>query len=223
MSKPTLIIGNKNYSSWSLRPWLAMRVSGIEFDEQLIPLFEADWAERKASLPSGTVPVLKHDGNVIWETLAILEYVAEVWPEAHLWPSDPAARARARVVSNEMHAGFTKVRGAMPMNIRASYPGRGMHEGVAEDIARIEFLWTECRNTFGGNGDFLFGDFSNADAMFAPIVSRFTTYGVALNDTAQTYMNAVQALPAMVEWSDAGRAETWVIDDDEIDFIEAKG
>lgn len=222
MSKPRLIIGNKNYSSWSLRPWLALRVGGIDFDEKMVPLFEADWAERKAELPSGTVPVLQHDGLVIWETLAILEYAAETWPDAQLWPTDKAARARARSISSEMHAGFTKLRGAMPMNVRAHHPGRGMHQGVAENIRRIETLWTDCRQTFGAGGDFLFGDFCNADAMFAPIVSRFTTYGVQVGRVARAYMDAVQALPAMQQWSEAGRAEPWVLVEDEIDHIEGK-
>ena len=226
MSKPLLIIGNKNYSSWSLRPWLALRTAGIDFDEQLVPLFEDDWAERKAELPSGTVPVLKHDGTVIWETLAILEYAAETWPEANLWPTDKAARARARTVSNEMHAGFTAVRSHMPMNIRAHHPGRGRGQddaakaAVERDTRRIEEIWTECRETFGSGGDFLFGDFSNADAMFAPVVSRFTTYAVELNPTCQAYMDAVQNLPAMQEWSEAGRTEPWTIKEDEIDFVE---
>ena len=225
MSKPLLIIGNKNYSSWSLRPWLALRHANIDFDEKLVPLFEDDWAKRKAELPSGTVPVLEHAGNVIWETLAILEYAAETWPDAGLWPADKAARARARTVSNEMHAGFTAVRSHMPMNIRASHPGRGRGTGdaaqaVERDIRRIEHIWTNCRETFGAGGDFLFGAFSNADAMFAPVVSRFTTYAVALNPTCQAYMAAVQNLHAMQEWTDAGRAETAVIKEDEIDFVE---
>lgn len=222
MAKPLLIIGNKNYSSWSLRPWLALRIAGIDFDEKLVPLFEDDWAARKAELPSGTVPVLEHDDIVIWETMAILEYAAETWPDAKLWPADKAARARARSIANEMHAGFTKVRGAMSMNIRGHFPGRGMHEGVADEIARIETIWTECRKQFGQGGDFLFGEFCNADAMFAPIVSRFTTYDVKLGDTARAYMDAVQALPAMIEWSDAGRAEPWTIAGDEIDVIEGE-
>lgn len=221
MVVPRLMIGNKNYSSWSLRPWLAMKVAGIAFDETLVPLFEDDWAERKAELPSGTVPVLYHEDLVIWETLAILEYVAETWPDAKLWPTDKAARARARTVSSEMHAGFTHIRTHMPMNIRSQFLGRGLHAGVAEDIVRVEAIWTECRDTFGAGGDFLFGAFSNADAMFAPIVSRFTTYGVKLNGTCQAYMDAVQNLDAMRAWSDAGRAEPWVIDGDEIDVIEA--
>lgn len=220
MAKPLLIIGNKNYSSWSLRPWLALRVAGIDFDEKVVPLFEADWIERKAELPSGTVPVFEHNGLVIWETLAILEYAAETWGEAMLWPTDKAARARARTVSSEMHAGFTKVRTHMPMNIRRSFPGRGMHAGVADNIKRIETIWTDCRQTFGQDGDFLFGKFSNADAMFAPIVSRFTTYAVEVNSTARAYMEAVQALPAMQDWSQAARSEPWTIDEDEIDVIE---
>lgn len=227
MSKPLLIIGNKNYSSWSLRPWLAMKVAHIDFEEKLVPLFEDDWAQRKAELPSGTVPVLEHDDTTIWETLAILEYVAETWPDANLWPSDKKARAMARVVSNEMHAGFTAVRSNMPMNIRSSDPGRGRGEGddkvaVERDIRRIETIWTDCRNTYGTDGDFLFGGFSNADAMFAPIISRFTTYAVELNSTCQAYMDAVQNLPAMIEWSDAGRTEPWTITEDEVDFVEGK-
>jgi glutathione S-transferase len=219
---PKLIIGNKNYSSWSLRPWLALSVAGIAFEEQLVKLFDDDWAASKARLPSGTVPVLEHDGLVIWETLAILEYVTETWPEAHLWPQDKAARARARVVSNEMHAGFGALRSHMPMNIRASHPGRGRGVGdaalaVERDIRRIETIWSECRDTFGQGGDFLFGAFSNADAMFAPVVSRFTTYDVSLNTTSQMYMDAVQNLPAMQAWSDAARAEPWIVKEDEID------
>jgi glutathione S-transferase len=225
MSKPLLIIGNKNYSSWSLRPWLALRAANIDFDENVVPLLEDDWAARKAELPSGTVPVLHHDGLVLWETLAILEYAAETWPDANLWPTDAKARAIARAVSNEMHAGFNAVRGHMPMNIRSNHPGRGRGKGdaakaVERDIKRIEAIWTDCRNTYGGGGDFLFGAFSNADAMFAPVVSRFTTYAVELNSTCQAYMNAVQSLPAMIEWSDAGRAEPWTIKEDEIDFVE---
>ncbi|PHS79160.1 MAG: glutathione S-transferase [Rhodospirillaceae bacterium] len=222
MSKPLLIIGNKNYSSWSLRPWLALRVSGIAFDEKLIALFEGDWAERKSELPSGTVPVLEHDGLVIWETLAILEYIAETWPEANLWPADKAARARARSIASEMHAGFTNVRTHMSMNIRLDAPGRGMHEGVADDIARIETIWTECRKEFGAGGDFLFGEFSNADAMFSAIVSRFKTYGVKMNDTCMAYMDAIQNLAAMREWTSEALLETWTIDQDEIDFTEAQ-
>lgn len=227
MSKPVLIIGNKNYSSWSLRPWLAMSVAKIDFDEKLVPLFEDDWAERKAELPSGTVPVLQHDGNVIWETLAILEYLAETWPHTNLWPSDKKARALARVLSTEMHAGFTAVRSNMPMNIRSFDPGRGRGEGkdqafVERDIRRIETIWTDCRDVHGGDGAFLFGAFSNADAMFAPIVSRFTTYAVELNATCRAYMEAVQNLPEMIAWSDAARAEPWTITQDEIDFVEGK-
>lgn len=225
MAKPLLIIGNKNYSSWSLRPWLALKMARVDFDEKLVLLFGDDWPEQKAALPSGTVPVLEHDGIVIWETLAILEYVAETWPEANLWPADKAARARARAVASEMHANFTAVRGHMPMNIRNHFPGRGRGSGenaakVERDIRRIEQVWSDCRETFGAGGDFLFGAFSNADAMFAPVVSRFTTYGVDLNPTCRAYMDAVQNLPAMIEWSDAGRAEPWTIKEDEIDFVE---
>ncbi|MCW8915344.1 MAG: glutathione S-transferase family protein [Magnetovibrio sp.] len=225
MSKPELIIGNKNYSSWSLRPWLAFKVAGIEFDETMVRLFENDWDHHKAKLPSGTVPVLKHEGMMIWETLAILEYMAETWPEAKLWPEDKHARATARSISNEMHAGFPEVRANMPMNIRSYYPGRGRGSGedaslINRDIRRIEEVWTDMRDEFGKGGDFLFGDFTIADAMFAPIVSRFTTYDVRLNGICRRYMDAILALPAMIEWSDAARAEPWTIKEDEIDFVE---
>jgi len=224
MSKPLLIIGNKNYSSWSLRPWLALKVAGIEFDEHLVVLFDDDWPGQKAKLPSGTVPVLCHDGLEIPETLAILEYAAETWPDAGLWPAATRARAQARAVSSEMHAGFHAIRNNMPMDIRGSHPNRGRGQGdarasVDHEIRRIEQIWTTCRESHGRDGAFLFGTFSAADAMFAPIVSRFTTYAVTLNSTCQAYMNAVQSLPEMIAWSDAGRAEPWLIKEDEIDFV----
>ena len=158
------------------------------------------------------------DGDlVIAETIAILEYVAEQNPDANLWPTDTSARAMARSVSAEMHAGFTALRTHMPMNIRASHPGRGMGEGVARDIARIEQIWGECRTRFGAGGDFLFGDFSCADAMFAPVVWRLTTFGVSVTPLSAAYMEAVRTLPAMVEWETAARAEPWTVAEDEIE------
>ncbi|MBT4933590.1 MAG: glutathione S-transferase family protein [Rhodospirillaceae bacterium] len=218
MSAYTLYIGNKNYSSWSLRPWLAMKVAGIPFEEKLILLFDDDWKANIAKVsPSARVPVLVDGGQTIWETMAILEYLAERHPDKGLWPEGREARAMARSVSNEMHAGFTALRGNMPMNIRKSHPGKGMGEGVAEDIARVSEIWNDCRKRFGADGPFLFGKFCNADAMFAPVVSRLTTFAVELDAVSAAYRDAVQALPEMIEWSDAGRAEPWTVSEDEID------
>lgn len=218
MSDYTLYIGNKNYSSWSLRPWLAMKVAGIPFEEQLILLFDNNWKQNIAAVsPSARVPVLVDGDLTIWETMAILEYLAEQHPDKNLWPAEKEARAVARAIANEMHAGFGNLRNHMPMNIRKSFPGKGMGEGVAEDIARVTEIWNDCRARFGSGGDFLFGKFCNADAMFAPVVSRFTTYGVELDEVSAAYRDAVQALPEMIEWSDAGRAEPWIVPEDEID------
>ncbi len=218
MSDYTLYIGNKNYSSWSLRPWLAMKVAGIPFEEKLILLFDDDWKANIAKVsPSARVPVLVDEDLTLWETMAILEYLAENHPDKGLWPEDKTARAIARAISNEMHAGFTALRNNMPMNIRKSHPGKGMGEGVARDIARIQEIWNDCRARFGDGGDFLFGKFSIADAMFAPVVSRLTTHVIELDKVSTAYRDAVQALPEMIEWSDAGRAEPWTVPDDEID------
>ena len=210
MSAYTLIIGNKNYSSWSLRPWLAMRMAGAAFREVIIPLRQTDTAQRiTAHSPAGKVPVL-HDGEItIWESIAILEYLAEAIPEAWLWPEDREARAVARAVSAEMHAGFVALRTSMPMNIRVSKPGRGRTPDVDKDINRVVAIWEDCRARFGEGGPFLFGRFSNADAMYAPVVTRFKTYGVELQGAARAYADAILALPPMVEWYAAGKAEPW--------------
>lgn len=218
MGNYTLYIGNKNYSSWSLRPWLAMQVAGIPFEEKMVLLFDENWKENIAKIsPSACVPVLIDGDLVVWETMAILEYLAEQHPEKGLWPEDARARAVARSVANEMHAGFTKLRSNMPMNIRKSHAGKGMGEGVAEDIARITEIWNDCRQRFGQGGPFLFGKFSIADAMFAPVVSRLTTHVVELDTVSATYRDAIQALPEMIAWSDAARAEPWIVPEDEID------
>ncbi len=213
MAAIELVIGNKNYSSWSLRPWLAMRVAGIPFAETVVPLYRG---ESKSALlshsPAGRVPVLKDGDLVIWESLAILEYLAERFPEARLWPADIRARAVARSVANEMHAGFSALRNHMTMNVRKSLPGRGRGDGVAEDIERITTIWRECRAKFGADGPYLFGAFSNVDAMFAPVVSRFTTYAVELDPTCAAYRDTVQTLPAMRDWADGAKAEPWTID-----------
>lgn len=217
MSQFTLVIGNKNYSSWSMRPWLLMRQAGLAFEEVRIPLYGQDSAEPMARwCPSGLVPTL-HDGDtVVWDSLAICEYLAERFPEAHLWPEDVQARALARSVSAEMHAGFSALRSAMPMNCRGHFPGRGLNPQSEKDIARIQALWGECRERFGSGGEFLFGRFSIADAMYAPVVLRFSIYGVELDHVCRRYAEAILSLPAVQEWVGDGKAEAEVIEAFEI-------
>ncbi len=203
-----LVIGNKNYSSWSLRPWLLMRVLELPFEEVLVPLYGPD---SKAALlrhtPSGKVPAL-HDGAlVIWDSLAIVEYLAEQYPGVPVWPADGEARALARCVAAEMHSGFTALRTHMPMNCRASLPGKGLNDQVLADIARITTLWIECRSRHAAEGPFLFGAFSAADAFYAPVVSRFISYAVTLPAACQAYVEAVRELPAMAQWYEAALAE----------------
>ena len=210
MANPTLIIGNRNYSSWSLRAWLAVEATGQSFDEVLVPLGQPD---TEAAIlrwsPTAKVPAYRDGDLVVWDSLAICEHLAEEHPAANLWPEEPRARAAARSVTAEMHSGFVPLRKNMPMNLRASYPGEGRGPGVDEDIERIIFIWESCRDQFGEGGEMLFGPFSIADAFFAPIVSRFRTYGVELTGVAGTYMEAVWSLPAMLQWADAARAEPW--------------
>ncbi len=212
----SLVIGNKNYSSWSLRPWLAMQQAGIAFKEILVPLDQPDTQARIAAWsPAGRVPVLIHNDLHIWDSLAIAEYLAEVFPDKGLWPRDAGARARARSIVAEMHSGFAALRKAMPMNCRAHLPGLGATADAMRDIARIIDIWTRCRAEFGAGGEFLFGQFSNADAFFAPVTSRFLTYGVKLPPCADNYVQAVQQLPAMQAWVSAARVEPWVLAVDE--------
>ena len=219
MSELILAIGNKNYSSWSLRPWVAMRQAGIPFTEKLIPMFDENWKEAIAAVsPSRRVPVLLHGERTVWETLAILEYVHELFPAAGLWPADRDARATARSIASEMHAGFAALRAHMPMNLRRQdLKGKGHGRGVAEDIARVCEIWRDCRARFGTSGDFLFGPFGAADAMFAPVVTRLDTYGVELDDTCAAYSRAVLTLPAFVEWRDAALREPWRVAENEAD------
>ncbi|HZQ00990.1 MAG TPA: glutathione S-transferase family protein [Reyranella sp.] len=222
MAEFTLVIGNKNYSSWSLRGWLMAKIAGIDFEEILIPLDlpETQVGIRKHS-PSGRVPVLIHRGLAVWESLAIAEYLNDLKPEAGLWPPSAAARAHARSISSEMHAGFAELRDKMPMNIRASYTGKGMTPAVRTDIERITGLWRDCRKRFGGafpkDDGFLFGTFGAADAMYAPVVTRFKTYGVQLDKDSQAYCDAVAAYPAMKEWAAAAENEPWLIASAELD------
>jgi glutathione S-transferase len=214
MSALTLYIGNKNYSSWSLRAWLALKQVGAPFTEVVIPL---DGPGRTttailAHSPSGKVPALHHGDVVVWDSLAIVEYLAESFPAAKLWPSDRAARAVARAASAEMHAGFPNLRSQMPMNVRrAPFEAKRSAE-LDADVARVVALWDDCRRRFGARGPFLFGELSAADAMFAPVATRFRTYGVPLPEGARAYVAAVYALPAMNEWIAAARSETWVND-----------
>jgi glutathione S-transferase len=213
-----LILGNKAYSSWSLRPWLALRQCNIPFEELVIPLYEPGSPEKaKVYSPTGKVPCLVDGDTTVWDSLAILEYLAETVPQARLWPDDKAARAQARAVSAEMHSGFMAVRQAMPMNVRKDLPGKGWPEAAEErakceaEVARIDTIWSDLRAQYGAEGPFLFGSFSAADAMFAPVVSRFKTYHISLSPAAQAYADTIWALPAMAEWVEAGYAEPWVL------------
>jgi glutathione S-transferase len=209
-----LVIGNKNTSSWSLRPWLAMRRAGIAFSEVNINLRDADAkAQILAHSPAGHVPALLVDASVIWDSLAILEFLAETHPEAALWPEGAAARARARSVSAEMHAGFRPLRLHCPMELLARTPMATLPDEVAANVRRIVSLWRDCRSNFGAGGPFLFGDFSTADAMFAPVASRLRTYVPDLtahgdDGIAQTYVETLFAMPEMAAWERGARIET---------------
>ncbi|MEM9155402.1 MAG: glutathione S-transferase family protein [Cyanobacteria bacterium P01_F01_bin.33] len=214
MADLAIVIGNKNYSSWSLRGWLALKQTDADFEEIRIPLdLPNTHAEILKYSPSGRVPALRHGDIWLWESLAIAEYLAETFPESGLWPSDPAARARARAVSAEMHAGFVPLRQHMPMDCRSSWPERGREPGVQEDCDRITTIWRECREQFGGDGDFLFGSFTIADAFFAPVVSRFRTYAVELDPIARAYAAAIWAFPSMQEWLADAENESEMIEE----------
>ncbi len=210
-----LIIGNKNYSSWSLRAWLAAREGGFNFGEIDIPLFRPDSRERILShSPSGKVPCLNDNGVLVWDSLAIGEYLAEKQPA--LLPADPVARATARAVSAEMHAGFRDLRTHMPMNIRKDYRGFGRSPDVDEDIARIIAIWNDCRARFGAGGPYLFGHFTLADAAFAPVCFRCKTYGLEVNGAAGDYLATMLANKHMQEWEAAARAETESIAEEDL-------
>jgi glutathione S-transferase len=205
-----LIIGDKNLSSWSLRPWLVLKHTGAVFEEELVRLDRADTSTQiQSRSPSGRVPCLYHDGNVIWDSLAICEYVSEILEGARLWPDDREARARARSLAAEMHSGFQALRTNMPMNIKADRRGEGRTEAVERDLERICAIWRGTRDRYGSRrgGAFLFGRFTIADAFFAPVVTRFRTYGVALDAVCQAYADAVWDHPPMQEWVAAARGE----------------
>lgn len=220
-----LVIGNKNYSSWSLRPWIAMKAAGIAFDEILIPLYEPGSSEAILKYsPAGKVPIL-HDGDfAVWDSLAILEYLAEKFPDAKLWPSDAQARARARSVSAEMHSGFQPLRQHCTMNLWLPVKARPMPDEVIANMRRIETIWADCRAAYGQGGPFLFGPrFGNADAMYAPVVARFHNYGLPVSAETRAYMDAVMATPAWRAWFDAAMKETWVMQHNEPDWPLVRG
>jgi glutathione S-transferase len=207
MAEGTLYLGNRRYSSWSLRGWLPVRLAGLDVDEQVIPLSgTGDTPGVKAVSPSGLVPCLVHRGAMVWESLAIGEYCAEFAPA--LWPDERVARAHARAIAAEMHAGFRDLRQSMPMNLCRSFPGVGRTEATLRDIARIEAIWRQTRARFGGGGPFLFGAaFTLADAMYAPVVARFLTYRPELTAESWAYCEAVRAHPLVSAWYDEAAAE----------------
>jgi glutathione S-transferase len=218
MPKVTIYIANKNYSSWSLRGWLTVRMAGVEFDEVVVPLRESETAETILRYsPSGRLPALHYDDDRVWDSLAIGEFMAEMHPEAGLWPDDRHARAVARSVAAEMHSGFRALRTELPLNVRRVVPDRNFGREAQADITRITSIWRDCRDRFGAGGPFLFGRFTIADAAFAPVASRFRTYGIDLDETAAAYRDAVLDLPAMKEWASAAKNEPMEIEAFELD------
>jgi glutathione S-transferase len=217
MSRMHLVIGNKNYSSWSLRPWIAMTMAGIPFNETVVPL---DTPGTKARIgefsKSGRVPVLHHGRLAIWESLAIMEYLAEAFPEKHFWPKAVASRTMARCVANEMHAGFSALRNACPMNLRRPRKKVHLSEATLADVSRIESIWRECQQRYAKGGKFLFGKFCIADAMFAPVVTRFDTYDIPVADDSRAYMQNVMSTDGFKSWRDAALKETWIVPSDEV-------
>jgi glutathione S-transferase len=214
-----LVVGNKNYSSWSMRPWVLLREAGIAFEEVQLKFSEKDGGLTVGGIEqfsaAGKVPVLMVEGEPVWDSLAICETVAELFPQKQLWPADAKARRVARSICAEMHSGFQGVRGQMPMNIRGRHPGKGMTAESRRDIERIAEIWTTCRARFGAGGPLLFGRFSIPDAFFAPVVTRFQTYAVALPKAAQEYCEAVLALGAVREWIDGALREKEFVESDE--------
>lgn len=214
----TLAIGNKAYSSWSLRPWILLSEFGIPVAEDFVPLDTPEFAQRVAAYGAGkTVPILKDGDVVVWESLAIIDYVAELFPDKAIWPRDRAARAFARAIAAEMHSGFGALRSACPMNIRKRFAARDRGPGVTKDVARIEYIWGEARRRFGAAGPFLFGTFSAADAMYAPVVTRLATYSIPVSASTRAYMDVVLNTPSFRKWHEAAMGEPFVVAADELD------
>jgi glutathione S-transferase len=219
---PTLVIGNKLHSSWSLRPWLLLRQFGLPFDEVLIPFTDPiDTPEWKGEIarysPAGKVPALVDGDIAVWESLAIMDHLADTHPDLAIWPRERSARAMARSVAAEMHSGFSALRSACPMNLGKRFAEKDRGPAVAKDVARIVAIWTTARERFGEGGPFLFGAFTAADAMYAPVATRFETYSVAVPPPCRDYMAAIFDTPAFREWRDAALAEAWVVPEDEVD------
>jgi len=211
MAKFTLYYGNKNYSSWSMRGWLALRLSGVDFDEVGFHLGEEGVREKILEhSPSARVPALRHGDLVIWDSLAIAEYLAERFPEVPMWPTDPNHRAVARSAVAEMHSGFPALRANMPFNVRRSSPGKGSGEGVRDDIERVQQIWRDCRAAYGRDGSFLFARWCLADVFFAPVVSRFRTYAVDVDEVSRAYCKTVWEQTHVREWRAAAEAEPWI-------------
>jgi Glutathione S-transferase len=211
-----LFIGNKAYSSWSMRGWLAVKQSGLPFEEIVVPLYDEEWNRRREgdefAPSSGKVPILWDGDSVVWDSLAIIEYLAEKAGREKFWPENEAARAMARSMAAEMHSSFANLRRECPMNIRNRYPAKPLPAEVQADIIRVVSLWAEARSRFGTSGDFLFGDFGAADIMYAPIVSRFATYSIQLPRFAAAYAQSVFAHPFVQDWIAAAQEEPWVIE-----------
>lgn len=211
-----LFIGNKAYSSWSLRGWLAVKQSGLPFEEIVVPLYDEEWNRRREgdefAPSSGKVPILWDEEAVVWDSLAIIEYLAEKAGREKFWPEDNAARAMARSMAAEMHSSFANLRRECPMNIRNRYPARPLPGEVQADIIRVVSLWAEARSRFGSSGDFLFGEFGAADIMYAPVVSRFATYSIELPRFAAAYAQSVISHPFVQDWIAAAQEEPWVIE-----------
>lgn len=213
-----IIIGNKTYSSWSLRAWLAVKATGAAYEERLVLLDTPEFAETMRGLsPAGKVPTLIDGDITVWDSLAIIEYLAETYPKAGLWPQDKAARAHARAITAEMHSGFMALRSGYPMNFRRHGKPRENSPDASQDIARIGTIWREARERYGAGGDFLFGAFSAADCFYAPIVNRFLAYGLPLGPVEKAYAEAVYAHPFLREWREAAAAEPWVVQADEVE------
>lgn len=216
-----LIIGNRNYSSWSLRGWLACKQSGLHFEEEVVPLFSPHWASLQQQMPElapshGKVPVLWDGETVVWDSLAIIEYLSDKVGRDRFWPREDDARAMARSMVAEMHSGYTNLRSQCPMNVRRRVAGHQIDEAARDDVVRILTLWAEARARFGAGGPFLFGTFCAADIVYAPVVSRFITYGFAVPGFAEAYMEAVWEHEWLSQWIAAARGEQWVIDKYEV-------